>query len=66
MTIENIKEDICLGIPSTIPIQKVEEAGINHAPKRKDILSTEEKKLSLKNALRYFEDKHHPVLIKEF
>ena len=39
---------------------------INHAPRRKDILTPEEKKLAIKNALRYFDKKYHPQLINEF
>jgi len=60
------KEQIQQGIPTILPPPKPFEANINHAPKRKDILSDEEKKLALRNALRYFEPKHHPELIKEF
>jgi urocanate hydratase len=54
------------GIPSVLPQPKRFETEINHAPKRKEILSAEEKKLALRNALRYFEPKDHTVLIKEF
>ena len=60
------QEQIAQGIPSVLPHPKPYEAEINHAPKRKEILSEEEKKLALKNALRYFEPQHHSVLIKEF
>lgn len=60
------KEQIQQGIPSILPEPKPYESNINHAPKRKEILSEEEKKLALRNALRYFEPKDHPVLIKEF
>jgi urocanate hydratase len=60
------QEQILEGIPSVLPNPKPYEAGINHAPKRKEILSEEEKKLALKNALRYFEPKHHATLIPEF
>ena len=60
------KEQIQQGIPSVLPLQKPYESSINHAPKRKEILSEEEKKLSLKNALRYFEAKHHVELLPEF
>lgn len=60
------KEQIQQGIPSTLPLLKPFEANINHAPKRKEILSDEEKKLALRNALRYFEPQHHAELIKEF
>jgi len=60
------KEQIQQGIPSILPEPKPYESNINHAPKRKEILSEEEKKLALRNALRYFEPKDHPVLVKEF
>ena len=66
MTIEDIKADICQGIPTTLPAPKPYETNINHAPNRKDILSNEEKKLALKNALRYFPKSQHEVLAKEF
>ncbi|MDO9000563.1 MAG: urocanate hydratase [Bacteroidota bacterium] len=54
------------GIPNELPQQKNYDPAINHAPKRKDILNQEEKKLAIKNALRYFDKKHHPILAKEF
>lgn len=60
------KEQILQGIPSVLPQPKPYEADINHAPKRKEILSADEKKLALQNALRYFEAKHHAELIPEF
>ncbi len=60
------QEQILEGIPSVLPNLKPFEPAINHAPKRKEILSEEEKKLALKNALRYFEPKHHAALLPEF
>ncbi|MBS3993974.1 MAG: urocanate hydratase [Bacteroidetes bacterium] len=60
------KEAILQGIPSELPAPKKFETAINHAPKRKEILSFAEKKLAIRNALRYFDKKHHPVLSKEF
>ena len=60
------KEQILEGIPSVLPQPKVYEPKINHAPKRKEILNEEEKKLAIQNALRYFEPKHHATLIPEF
>jgi urocanate hydratase len=60
------QEQIQEGIPSQLPEPKAYEFEINHAPKRKEILSAEEKKLALRNALRYFEPQHHRELIKEF
>nr|WP_298995540.1 urocanate hydratase [uncultured Polaribacter sp.] len=60
------KEKIKQGIPANLPEKKVYDSSRNHAPKRKEILSDEEKKLALKNALRYFDDKHHAILLPEF
>jgi len=60
------KEKIKQGIPAILPEKKVYDISRNHAPKRKEILSDEEKKLALKNALRYFDDKHHAILLPEF
>ncbi len=60
------QEQIQQGIPSLLPKPKAYESAINHAPKRKEILSAEEKKLALRNALRYFEPGHHAELIQEF
>ncbi len=54
------------GIPSKLPAIKAYDPSLNHAPKRKDILSADEKKLAVKNALRYFPAKFHTVLAKEF
>jgi len=60
------KEQIQQGIPNILPPKATYDPAINHAPKRKEILSAEEKKLALKNALRYFDPKHHAELIPEF
>ena len=60
------KEQIKQGIPTELPSAKTYDPTINHAPKRKDILSAEEKKLALRNALRYFDAKHHAILLPEF
>jgi urocanate hydratase len=54
------------GIPSQLPPKKERSAGISHAPKRKDLLSTDEKKLALRNALRYFPKDWHATLAPEF
>ena len=59
-------EEIQLGIPNDLPKEKSYDASINHAPKRKKILSEEETILALRNALRYFEPKHHATLLPEF
>lgn len=60
------KQQILEGIPATLPQPKPYDPTVNHAPKRKDILSADEKKLALRNALRYFEPQYHAELIKEF
>lgn len=60
------QEQILEGIPPILPQPKPFESNINHAPKRKEILTAEEKKLAITNALRYFEPKHHADLIPEF
>ncbi len=66
MTIEEFQYDIQNGIPTAIPAKKPFDPQINHAPKRKDILSPEEKKLALRNALRYFPKDQHAELIEDF
>jgi len=60
------QEEILAGIPTELPEVKAYDPDINHAPKRKDILTPEEKVLALKNALRYFPQRHHAVLAREF
>jgi urocanate hydratase len=60
------QEQIQEGIPLVLPQPKPYDTEINHAPKRKEILTAEEKKLALRNALRYFEPQHHAELVKEF
>lgn len=62
----SFKEQILQGIPEELPPAKVYDPSVNHAPKRKEILSIEEKKLALHNALRYLHPKHHDVLAPEF
>ncbi len=62
----SFKKQIKQGIPNELPEMPVYDSSINRAPKRKDILTSEEKKLALKNALRYFDAKHHAVLLPEF
>ncbi len=66
MTREEFQNDIRAGIPDRLPAAKPYDRQINHAPKRKEILSAEEQMLALKNALRYFPAKHHAMLAKEF
>jgi urocanate hydratase len=62
----SFQEEILQGIPSEIPTKKSFEAGVNHAPKRKEILSREEKKLAIQNALRYFPKNQHKELAEDF
>tara|TARA_R110002049_G_scaffold234671_1_gene407933 strand:- start:539 stop:2542 length:2004 start_codon:yes stop_codon:yes gene_type:complete len=62
----DFKSQILQGIPSQLPSKKAYVLNANHAPKRKDILSKDEKKLALKNALRYFPAAWHQELGKEF
>jgi urocanate hydratase len=66
MNTEEIKKEILCGIPEEIPPALIYDTTVNHAPRRKDILTAEEKKLALKNALRYFRKEHHSVLAPEF
>ena len=66
MMTEEFRKAILEGIPEELPAPKPYNKAINHAPKRKDILTEKEKALALKNALRYFPEKHHAVLAKEF
>mgnify|MGYP001021676876 CR=1 FL=1 len=66
MTKEQFVKDIRAGIPETLPEPQAYDTTINHAPKRKDILTEEEKRLALRNALRYFPQKFHAVLAPEF
>ena len=66
MTLQEFQQSIREGIPTELPAPKAYEPEINHAPKRKDILTKEEKKLAIRNALRYFDPKHHAVLAPEF
>ncbi len=66
MTLQEFQADIRAGIPDRLPAVKPYDKQINHAPRRKEILTPEERVLALKNALRYFPEKHHAVLIREF
>ncbi|MEJ6589411.1 MAG: urocanate hydratase [Crocinitomicaceae bacterium] len=63
---KSFSDEILEGIPSDLPQVKPLDYEINRAPKRKDILSNDEKKLALKNALRYFPKNQHKVLASEF
>ena len=66
MTTSDFKSLVAEGIPDTLPDQKPYDKNLNHAPKRKNILSCSEKKLAVKNALRYFPEKFHTLLAGEF
>ena len=66
MTREEFQQQILQGIPDEIPAAKPWEPSVNHAPKRKHILTPDEKRLALRNALRYFDPKHHAALAPEF
>ena len=58
-TQNTFENEILVGIPEVLPVKKAYDKNVNHAPKRKNILTSEEKKLALKNALRYFDKKFH-------
>ena len=62
----DFKKQILLGIPEELPVKKEYDISVNHAPIRESVLSSEEKKLALRNALRYFDQKFHQELIPEF
>ena len=62
----DFNKEITSGIPNTLPKAQPLDANVSHAPKRKDILSTDEKKLAVENALRYFPEEFHAELAKEF
>ncbi len=66
MTLQEFQADIRQGIPAILPPTASLDASVSHAPIRKDILSASEKKLALRNALRYFDPKYHAVLAPEF
>ncbi len=61
-----LRQSILEGIPDQLPAPRPLDPAVSHAPKRKDILTPEEKKLALRNALRYFPKKHHATLAPEF
>jgi len=66
METQDFKAAVLNGIPKQLPQPKPFDPAINHAPKRKDSLSKEEKKLAVRNALRYFDPSLHAELAKEF
>lgn len=62
----SFRDSILQGIPDELPVKKEFDPSANHAPRRKDILSSAEKQLAVRNALRYFHPKHHATLAPEF
>lgn len=62
----DFQKQVLEGIPDILPPKKEYDTSINHAPKRKEILSEDEKRLAIRNALRYFPAKHHKELAEEF
>ena len=64
MTREDFQQAVLEGIPDELPEYKPYSREVSHAPKRSDVLNDEEKKLALKNALRYFDRKHHAILAR--
>lgn len=66
MTLQEFHHDIQIGIPETLPQMPIYDTTVNHAPRRKKILSLDEEKLALKNALRYFPKHLHQQLAAEF
>ncbi len=63
---ELFQQQIAAGIPDILPAEREYDTSVNHAPRRKDILTREEKALALRNALRYFKPEHHATLAPEF
>ena len=61
MNNKEFKKQVLQGIPDELPDLKPYDHKVNHAPKRRDVLTIEEKKLALKNALRYFPEKYHKI-----
>jgi urocanate hydratase len=66
MTRSTFQKSVTEGIPDHLPEAKLYDGNISHAPRRKDCLNQTEKKLAIRNALRYFDKKHHVVLAPEF
>ena len=66
MNLNDFQTAVKQGIPSVLPEPLPYDPKVNHAPVRKDILSAPQKKLAIRNALRYFDARHHAVLAKEF
>ena len=62
----SFREAILQGIPHELPPVKPYDESVNHAPRRRNVLNLAEKKLAVKNALRYFDRRHHAILAREF
>src|SRR6188508_1281249 len=62
----DFRDQILAGIPDVLPIPQERDNALSHAPRRKDILNADGKKLAVRNALRYFHPKHHSILAPEF
>ena len=65
MDLAQFQQQIQQGIPDVLPAAQEYDTSVNHAPKRKAILKPAEKQLAVRNALRYFEAKHHAILAPE-
>jgi urocanate hydratase len=66
MTLQEFQQSILEGIPAVLPAPRPRDPLVNHAPRRKEVLDREEKRLAVHNALRYFEPRHHATLAPEF
>jgi urocanate hydratase len=66
MTLEEFQNELRQGIPNPLPAPQPYDTTVNHAPKRKDILTKAQKELAIRNALRYFDPKDHAMLAPEF
>lgn len=66
MSADEFKQAIRVGIPEILPKKRSYNPAVNHAPKRKEVLTSDQKKLAIKNALRYFPENQHEVLAPEF
>jgi len=66
MNLNEFQSALKQGIPAILPSKLPYDTAVNHAPVRKDILSESDKKLAIRNALRYFDPQYHALLAKEF
>lgn len=64
--LNGLRTHLAEGIPDDMPPHPGMDASVDHAPKRRQVLTPKEKQLALRNALRYFDKKHHPLLASEF